>query len=379
MLKIKGDYFETLTFFNQDTGHSLNRVEEKLLSLFPEIDFVDLGKSDTLVILNIKTGRPASASLAEYLKQLPGFEELVCLSPVLPITSGKNRAVPFKTAEDLLDYAGNNPGQQIWELAAAYESARGDITTDHVLELGREIICVMKGAVSEGLAGTTYSDRILGPQAYKMLQNRGNLFGGEPVKNLIAYITAIMETKSSMGVIVAAPTAGSCAGLPGTLIAASQELNCNDEVLLHSLLAAAIIGVIIAGQSTFAAEECGCQAECGSGSAMAAAGLVQLAGGSVEQALAAASMAMQNIIGMVCDPVANRVEVPCLGKNILAGMNAVAAANMALSGFDQVIPLDETIAAFDQAGRMLPAELRCTGKAGLSVVATSKALTDRLS
>jgi L-serine dehydratase len=188
-----------------------------------------------------------------------------------------------------------------------------------------------------------------------------------------------METKSSMGVIVAAPTAGSCAGLPGTLIAAAEELKCNDDLLVQALLAAAIIGVIIAGQSTFAAEECGCQAECGSGSAMAAAGLVQLAGGSVEQALAAASMAMQNIIGMVCDPVANRVEVPCLGKNILAGMNAVAAANMALSGFDQVIPLDETIAAFDQAGRMLPAELRCTGKAGLSVVASSKALTDRLS
>jgi L-serine dehydratase len=379
MMEIMGDYFETLIFFDQDSGFSPGGVEDELLSSFPEIDYINHGNSGSLSILNIKTGQPASNDLLKQLRQFPGVEDLVSLNPVLPIASGKDRTVPFRTAADLFTFAGNNPDQQIWELAAAYESARGNITTNQVFDLGREIVGVMKSAVSEGLAGTTYSDRILGPQAYKMLQNKGNLFGGEPVKNIIAYITAIMETKSSMGVIVAAPTAGSCAGLPGTLIAAAEELNCSDEVLLHSLLAAAIIGVIIAGQSTFAAEECGCQAECGSGSAMAAAGLVQLAGGSVEQALAAASMALQNIIGMVCDPVANRVEVPCLGKNILAGMNAVAAANMALCGFDQVIPLDETIAAFDQAGRMLPSELRCTGKAGLSVVASSVALTDRLS
>lgn len=378
-VKINGDYFETLIFIDKDSGFEVGGFEEELLSLFPEIDYISHGKSSSLVILNIKTGQPASTGLLEHLRQLPGFEDMAVLSPVLPVSSGKNRTVPFGTAAELLEFACNNPKKHLWELAAVYESARGDISTDIVLAMGREIVGVMKGAVSEGLAGTTYSDRILGPQASKMLQNKGNLFGGEPVKNLIAYITAIMETKSSMGVIVAAPTAGSCAGLPGTLIAAAQELNCDDEALLHGLLAAAIIGVIIAGQSTFAAEECGCQAECGSGSAMAAAGLVQIAGGSVEQALAAASMAMQNIIGMVCDPVANRVEVPCLGKNILAGMNAAASANMALCGFDQVIPLDETIVAFDQAGRMLPAELRCTGKAGLSVVASSIALSAKLS
>jgi L-serine dehydratase len=377
-VKVNGDYFETLVFINTDSGFDQSGFNDELSILFPEIDYYSYKEADSHGILTIKTGRPASAGLIEHLNKLPTLDDLVSLSPVLPIASGKYRTVPFSTAAELLGFARANPEQQLWELAAAYESARGDIAADHVLKMGREIIVVMKEAVRIGLAGTSYSDRILGPQAYKILQNKGKLFGGEPVKNLVAYITAIMETKSSMGVIVAAPTAGSCAGLPGTLIAAAQELNCDDEALLHGLLAASIIGVIIAGQSTFAAEESGCQAECGSGSAMAAAGLVQLAGGSVEQALAAASMAMQNIIGMVCDPVANRVEVPCLGKNVLAGMNAVAAANMALSGFDQVIPLDETIAAFDQAGRMLPAELRCTGKAGLSVVASSIALSDKL-
>ena len=136
--------------------------------------------------------------------------------------------------------------------------------------------------------------------------------------------------------------------------------------------------MLIAARSTFAAEECGCQAECGSGSGMAAAALVQMAGGSCGQALAAASLALQNTIGLACDPVANRVEVPCLGKNILAGMNAIASADMALAGFDQVIPLDQTIAAQDQVGRLMPAAICCTGKAGLSVTAASKALTRKL-
>ncbi|NLN07676.1 MAG: serine dehydratase, partial [Firmicutes bacterium] len=115
----------------------------------------------------------------------------------------------------------------------------------------------------------------------------------------------------------------------------------------------------------------GCQAECGSASGMAAAGMVQLLGGTAEQALDAASMALQNVFGLTCDPVAGRVEVPCLGKNILAGSNALAMAELAMAGFDKVIPLDETIAAMYNVGLSLPVELRCTGKGGLSLTPTS--------
>jgi L-serine dehydratase len=126
------------------------------------------------------------------------------------------------------------------------------------------------------------------------------------------------------------------------------------------MLAAGLIGVFIAEAATFAAEVAGCQVECGAGSAMAAAALAQMMRGSVEHCLDAASMALQNISGLVCDPVANRVEVPCLGKNVMCGLNAVASANMALAGFDKVIPLDQTIAAIYDIGRKLPLELRCT-------------------
>ena len=138
------------------------------------------------------------------------------------------------------------------------------------------------------------------------------------------------------------------------------------------------IGVFIAAHATFAAEVGGCQAECGSGSGMAAAALVTLVGGSTQQAVNAASMALQSILGMVCDPVANRVEVPCLGKNVLAASNALACANMALADFDPVIPLDEVVQAMNEVGKMLPSALRCTALAGLSVTKTSKEIEKRL-
>jgi L-serine dehydratase len=144
------------------------------------------------------------------------------------------------------------------------------------------------------------------------------------------------------------------------------------------MLAAGLIGVFIAARATFSAELGGCQAECGAGSGMAAAALVTLAQGTAGQAVAAASMALQNTLGMICDPVANRVEVPCLGKNVMAAANALACANMALAGFDEVIPLDEVIETMDRVGRSIPRELRCTALGGLSITKTSKKIERRL-
>jgi len=132
------------------------------------------------------------------------------------------------------------------------------------------------------------------------------------------------------------------------------------------------VGVFIAARSTFAAESCGCQAECGAASGMTAAALVTLAGGTTAEALTAASLALQNTLGLVCDPVGNRVEVPCLGRNVMAAANALGCANMALAGFDAVIPLDEVLGAMDEVGRSIPRPLRCTGLGGLSVTETAK-------
>jgi L-serine dehydratase len=155
-------------------------------------------------------------------------------------------------------------------------------------------------------------------------------------------------------------------------------MGCDESALVKAMLAAGMIGVFIAKLSTFAAEVAGCQAECGAGSGMAAAALVTLMGGAAETAVAAASMALQNSLGMICDPVASRVEVPCLGKNVMAASNAVACANMALAGYDPVIPLDEVIHTMDTVGKRIPVELRCTALGGLSVTETSKKIQSRL-
>jgi L-serine dehydratase len=143
-------------------------------------------------------------------------------------------------------------------------------------------------------------------------------------------------------------------------------------------LAAGLIGMFIANGATFAAEEGGCMAECGSASGMSAAALVVLANGSPQQGLAAASQALQNSFGMTCDTVANRVEAPCLGKNTMAAANALAAANMALAGFDHLIPIDEVIVAMAKVGKQMPRELCCTGLGGIAICPSSKALEEQL-
>jgi L-serine dehydratase len=310
----------------------------------------------------------------------PGLEdaEIRNLSPVLPIQSRRGMTVPFLSAKEFLDRF--EPSVPLWQYATDFEAARGGISGGEVLERMEDIVRIMEGSVREGIAGTTYGDRILPPQteAFRDSMEGGTLLEAGILNRMILYTSAIMEVKSSMGVIVAAPTAGSCGALPAAVLGAGHALGSTPEELAKAMMAAGLVGVFITTGSTFAAEVCGCQAECGAGSGMAAAALVTLAGGSTDQALSAASMALQNTLGMVCDPVANRVEVPCLGRNVLAASNALACANMALAGFDGVIPLDETIEAMDEVGKSLPRKLRCTALGGLSVTETSRRIEEAL-
>jgi len=376
-VNIQGDYYETLLFFEQINLPVMDKKKEAVDELVHLFDYCFSISGGTDGLINIKSVEPIPDEIIDTLNQILKPVRIVQLNPVLPVRSGKNFIVPDITMNGVLDET-KAEELQLFELALKYESARGGISTADVISMGEDILAVMRNSVNKGLSGTDYEDRILGPQASKLNDFQGTLIGGSQIKKAIAYITAIMEAKSAMHVIVAAPTAGSCAALPGTLLAVADELGLDNRAVIEGLMAAGLVGVLMAAQSTFAAEECGCQAECGFASGMTAAALVQMSGGIVKQAFDAASMALQNIMGLVCDPVANRVEVPCLGKNVLAGMNAIASANMILAGYDVVIPLDETIAALDKVGRMLPSELCCTGKAGLSTTPTSLALSEKL-
>ena len=268
----------------------------------------------------------------------------------------------------------------IWKLAVAYESARGGLDERAIIDKMIEIVRILRRSVAQGIAGTQYADRVLGHQSgmFQRRMQEGRLLNGGSLNRIVLYVTALMEVKSSMGVIVAAPTAGACAALPGAVIAMAEEMNLGEEDMAKAMLASGIIGVFIATSFTFAAEVGGCQVEGGSAASMAAAALVTLAGGTLPQAVAASSMALQSMIGLICDPVANRVEVPCLGKNVMAASNALSCANMAMSDFDPVIPFDEVVDTAKRVAAQMPRELRCTSLGGLAITPTSLALEAKL-
>jgi len=271
-------------------------------------------------------------------------------------------------------------GLDLWELGLVYESERGNVSKTKAFSQMVDVVRIIRRSIQTGISGTTYADRILHFQSgdYREKLRNGDLLDIGILNRIILYISAIMEAKSSMEVIVAAPTAGACGCLPGACVGVADELDLPDEEIAKALFAAGIIGIFIAAHATFAAEVGGCQAECGAGSGMAAAAMVTYTKGSTQQAVNAASIALQNILGMICDPVANRVEVPCLGKNILAASNALSCANIALANFDPVIPLDEVISTMSEVGQSIPVELRCTAKGGLSITKTSKDIEERL-
>ncbi|NOQ40833.1 MAG: serine dehydratase [Anaerolineales bacterium] len=373
-VSMAGDYYETLIYSKSDQDRLLAHLKENTSA-----DEIHILGGEAVQLIEIKSQEFLDREMISELRSKFDIQSIKQIMPVLPVLSFQGIEVPFITCAEMLDY-NHNKNLNLWELAVHYERSRGGITDDQVTQKMAEITDIMLNAIQAGLAGTEYADRILGYQSGKFqaqMENR-HLIDGGVLNQIILYTTALMESKSAMGLIVAAPTAGSCGGLPGACIGAASAMGLSKDDMTRALLAGGIIGIFIAAQATFAAEIGGCQAECGAGSGMAAAALVTLAGGSTQQAVNAASMALQNMLGMICDPVANRVEVPCLGKNVMAASNALACANMALADYDPVIPLDEVIQTMDEVGKMLPSAFRCTALGGLSITKTSKEIERRL-
>ncbi|MBP1040764.1 L-serine ammonia-lyase, iron-sulfur-dependent, subunit alpha [Vagococcus sp. BWB3-3] len=375
-VSIKGGFYETLIF-----AENRSLVKKELIKLIESSvsDFcsVSIQEMNDQQVISIQTHTIIKTDELEVLKKHVAAENVIAFDPVLPIMSQKKPDIPFQTVEEMLEIA-KNEDLDLADMALTYESIRGHIDKKEVYDKAVEIVDIMSQGIELGLKGTNYADRILGYQSHKMFVLNDKLIGGDITLRIIGYISAMMEVKSSMNVFVAAPTAGSCGTLPGTVLAVSSFYDKSKDEVVRAFLAAGMIGVFIAEYATFAAEVAGCQAECGAGSGMTAGALVQLMGGTIEEAVDAASMALQNIFGMVCDPIAMRVEVPCLGKNVMCGLNALGGANMALAGYDAVIPLDETIESFNKVGRMIPPELRCTGLAGIAQTKTGLKLADRL-
>jgi len=373
-VSMSGDFYETLVYVESDAERVLNFLLDNVVA-----GDIQLFEDSDTQFIEIKAGHFLEQETTAELCSKYQVKSIKTISPVLPILSSQTNEIPFITSAELLQY---NQGKDLdlWQLALQYESARGSLSHEQVFNMMKEIVLTMQKSILEGIEGTHFQDRILGYQSgtFRTHMENQRLLDGGILNQIILYTTAMMEMKSAMGVIVAAPTAGACGGLPGAVLGSASVMGLSVDDMTRAMLAAGMIGIFISAHATFAAEVGGCQAECGAGSGMAAAALTTLAGGTTTQALNAASMALQNILGMICDPVANRVEVPCLGKNVMAASNALACANMALAEFDAVIPLDEVITTMHQVGKSLPSELRCTGLGGLSITPTSKSIESRL-
>ncbi|CAM4217002.1 L-serine ammonia-lyase, iron-sulfur-dependent, subunit alpha [Paenibacillus macerans] len=240
---------------------------------------------------------------------------------------------------------------------------------------------IMKEAVRRGLTEEiTSTSGLTGGDAKRVNEYRGS---GEPAAGDIAcqamaYALAVSEVNASMGRIVATPTAGSCGIIPGVFVSAQERFGWEDEHLVRGLFCAGAIGYVIANNSFISGAEGGCQAEIGSAIGMAAGAMVELRGGTPEQAVHAVGLALKNTLGLICDPVGGLVEIPCIVRNGFGAVNALAAADMALAGVRSAIPSDEVIDVMLEVGSAMPSRHRETAQGGLAQTPTGRKIMKEL-
>jgi len=255
-----------------------------------------------------------------------------------------------------------------------------DLTEQELMQKLLDTLMVMEEAIAFGLTGAKSKGGLAGGDAVKMrtrLESQGALTG-PAVAGAITKALAAAEANAAMGRIVAAPTAGSSGVLPAVLFTLRDNRNLSYEELAGGLAVAGSIGMVIASRASLSGAAGGCQAECGSAAAMAAGAATALCGGSPQQVGWSVAIALKNLLGLVCDPVAGLVEAPCVKRNAGAAAQALVAADMALAGISSVIPVDEVIDAMAEIGSLMPCSLKETAKGGLAATPTAKRCQEKL-
>ncbi|RKD29147.1 L-serine ammonia-lyase, iron-sulfur-dependent, subunit alpha [Thermohalobacter berrensis] len=246
----------------------------------------------------------------------------------------------------------------------------------------KENLKVMIESSKQGLDGEIKSiSGLIGGDAKRVndyINTKKTTICGNTLNKAMARALSCSEINAAMGKIIAAPTAGSCGILPASIITSAEVLNLDENAMINALFTAAGIGQIIAKNATLSGAEGGCQAECGSASAMAAAAIVEMAGGTPEMSLNAAAIALKNILGLVCDPIAGLVEAPCAKRNASGTVNAMLAADLALAGVKSIIPFDEVVEAMYNVGKSLPHELRETALGGVAATKSGKEIENNI-
>lgn len=285
----------------------------------------------------------------------------------------------YKSISELVN-AASSAGKTISEVVLADQAEQLCISPDALFERMDARLSVMEDSVKAGMNPALRSTSgLTGGDASRMWDHAasGGICGGF-TNRAMARALAVSENNAAMGKIVAAPTAGSCGILPGAVVSMLDEGRCSREAAVMALFTAGAFGMVIAQNASIAGAEGGCQAECGSAAAMAAGAVVEMLGGTPAQAFDAAAIAMQNIMGLVCDPVAGLVEMPCAKRNASGVANALVSADLALSGIFSEIPFDEVVEAMYKVGKALPSTLRETALGGVATTPTALAMKEKI-
>ena len=264
--------------------------------------------------------------------------------------------------------------KQIYEIAQENMAMESDMAVELVRTFAAKSLYAMKEAIQSGMASKELSmSGMCGQDCFKVqkrYKSERAMFGSV-FEKIIEYALATSEENIRMGKIVACPTAGSCGILPAALVAVSEEFNHSEREQLNALITAGEIGRIISIKVALAGAVAGCQAECGVASAMSAAAVCQMRGGNVSQILNATALALKNLLGLTCDPVAGLVEVPCVKRNPFLAVHSITAVELALSGVESKIPIEEVIDAMEQTGALMSPTLKESSQAGLATTKTA--------
>lgn len=287
--------------------------------------------------------------------------------------------VLFHNVRELVALA-ESENKQISEIMIEQEMLITERTREEIMTQMTRNLTVMEEAVERGLKGVHSVTGLTGGDAV-LLQKyiaTGKSLAGDLLLDAVSKAVATNEVNAAMGTICATPTAGSAGVVPGTLFAVKNKLNPTKEQMIRYLFTSGAFGFIVANNASISGAAGGCQAEVGSAAAMAAAAIVEMAGGTPQQSAHAFSISLKNMLGLVCDPVAGLVEVPCVKRNAMGAANAIVAADMALAGVTSRIPTDEVIDAMYRIGRTMPSALRETGQGGLAATPTGRALEAKI-
>ncbi|GAA0280678.1 L-serine ammonia-lyase, iron-sulfur-dependent, subunit alpha [Faecalicatena contorta] len=379
-IQIKGD-FNAAFLYLDDTAHR-GTVEEGLKAITEQEFRVKESASDRKRMLYFETREALKETQLQKMLDLPGVADVRYTDHVLPVLSSfAYEDIPFRTAAQALEF-GKEENMSAGELGIRYEMARSGYTREKVMEMMQNIVGVMRRSAHVAIHNKTNEKigelyPVKATDMYESMQNKTVPVAELGILNeLVCVAIGILEKveQKRPDVVVASPTVGSVGILPAAVVHLGDRMGKSDEEIAKAMFAAGCVGIFVAHQATFGGEVAGCQAECGSAGAMAAAGVAEMLGGSAQQAFTASAVTLQNVLGLICDPVSVGYE-PCNARNAMAVSNALSSANMVLCGFSVQIPLDETIIAMKEVGEQLPPCLKGT-YGGLACTPTGQKIAE---